>query len=153
SGSTAALHVAAKGDTGSGTGFGADFVYVASPPKLPFDASGYTGITFYAKIVSGTRGAMHFLVPDSQSDPDGKKCSGTGVNQCYADPGTSFTFTTSWAPYTAKFCALRTEGWGSGGVRALSAAQIFGLKFNQSGSIAALVNFDLLFDDIAFISN
>jgi hypothetical protein len=148
--STAGLHLTASGNTGYGAGVGADFVSSTSTKKA-FDASGYTGITFWAKIASSTRAGVRFNVPDGGSDQAGGLCSGSASNQCNDHPGMAFSFTTSWVQYTALFSSLKTQGFGyPGSVRDITPNKVYGLNFTYAYPPA--VNVDVLFDDISFIS-
>jgi hypothetical protein len=150
SGSTAGLHFTAAGNTGYGAGFGADFVAVAAPPKKSIDASGYSAITFYAKVTGGVPHSVRFMVPDSLSDPAGGVCTTTGATQCNDHPGLPFTFTTSWAQYTANLDAMMTVGYGNPGtVRGITKAKVYGVNFTFKAPPA--IDVDVLIDDMSFI--
>jgi hypothetical protein len=94
-------------DTGATVGFGIGG---------PYDASKYDGISFWAKIDSGSYG-LRVAFPDKDTSPDGGLCQGNVAgNQCYDHYGYRITnLTTAWTKYTVYFNSLTNDGWGRSG--------------------------------------
>jgi hypothetical protein len=110
--------------------------------KTQYDASGYSGITFFAKA----GGAAGFLVrvnaPDKNTDPSGGVCT-----TCYDHFGTSISLTTTWQQFTIKWSSMTQKGFGTPHETAVAAANLYGLQFNISNG----VTFDMWIDDISFV--
>jgi len=94
-------------DTGATVGFGIGG---------PYDASKYDGISFWAKIDSGSYG-LRVAFPDKDTLPDGGLCEGSAPeNQCWDHYGYRITnLTTEWTKYTVSFSSLTQDGWGRSG--------------------------------------
>jgi hypothetical protein len=147
-GSTAGLHLTAKGFTGFGAGVGADFVNKAAK-KQPYDVSAYSGIRFYAKIATGTQPTLKLLIPTTYSDPDGLKCSGTGASQCYDHLSASVTgLKTIWAVYQVNFAALGQQGIGLPQA-SLDPKSVYSMQFTLATK--PTLPADIWFDDISFV--
>jgi len=82
----------------------------------PYDASKYDGISFWAKIDSGSYG-LRVAFPDKDTLPDGGLCEGSAPeNQCWDHYGYRITnLTTEWTKYTVSFSSLTQDGWGRSG--------------------------------------
>lgn len=63
-------------------------------PKGQYDASAYSGVSFYAKVGPNTVKAVRLKVPDVATDPDGKVCT-----ECFNDFGSDLTLSTEWKQY------------------------------------------------------
>ena len=125
-------------DTGATVGFGIGG---------PYDASKYDGISFWAKIDSGSYG-LRVAFPDKDTSPDGGLCQGSVAgNQCYDHYGYRITnLTTSWTKYTVYFNSLSQDGWGrSGG--GFDRATIFEVQFQ----IPKNGTFGVWIDDVALV--
>ncbi len=55
-------------------------------PKGPYDASAYTGVSFWAKLGSGSQKTLRLKVPDINTDPDGHVCTECLTTWCGFDP-------------------------------------------------------------------
>jgi endoglucanase len=107
-------------------------------PNGPYDASRYTGVTFWA------RGPAHvrFKVPDAYTAPGGGYCK-----DCYNDFGIELALTAEWQRYTVPFSWLSQQpGWGDPRPE-VAADAIYALQW-QVGSRGR--SFDVYVDDIAF---
>ena len=125
-------------DTGATVGFGIGG---------PYDASKYDGISFWAKIDSGSYG-LRVAFPDKDTSPDGGLCQGSVAgNQCYDHYGYRITnLTTAWTKYTVYFNSLTNDGWGrSGG--GFDRSTIFEVQFQ----IPKNGTFGVWIDDVALV--
>ncbi len=110
-------------------------------PKGQYDASAYSGVSFWAKIGSGSSAAVRLKVPDVNTDPDGKVCT-----ECFNDFGSDLTLTGQWAKYTVPFASMKQmSGWGSPQKPAIDKSKIYGLQwqFTQPGAA-----YDLWVDNV-----
>jgi len=125
-------------DTGATVGFGIGG---------PYDASKYDGISFWAKIDSGSYG-LRVAFPDKDTLPDGGLCEGSAPeNQCWDHYGYRITNrTTEWTKYTVSFSSLTQDGWGrSGG--GFDPSTLFEVQFQ----IPKNNTFGVWIDDVAFV--
>lgn len=107
-------------------------------PTGPYDASKYTGITFWAKGPAHVR----LKVPDLYTAPGGGFCQ-----DCYNDFGIELALTSEWQRYTIPFSWLSQQpGWGDPRPEVATNA-IYALQW-QVGSRGR--SFDVYVDDIAF---
>lgn len=107
-------------------------------PAGPYDASRYSGVTFWAKGPAHVR----FKVPDLYTQPGGGYCK-----DCYNDFGIELALTSEWQRYTIPFSWLSQQsGWGDPRPEVAKNA-IYGLQW-QVGSRGR--TFDVYVDDIAF---
>jgi hypothetical protein len=131
----------------AGTGYvlyGADFwVGLGSP----YDASKYTGISFWAKVDAGTTPQIRVNFPDKDTQPDGNICQAntTGTLACYDHYGYGLTLTTTWTKYTVPFSLIKQQGWGHAGT-AFDPSSLYQILF----SINVNATFGFWIDDIAF---
>jgi hypothetical protein len=147
-GSTRVLHTTASGFTVWGTGLGADFIH---EKEAPYDARAYAGITFWAKVGTGSETRVRFVVPDSTTEPAGGKCNNAANApnnaKCSNHFGVNLILTDSWRKCRVDFADLRQiGGWGLT-APALNAAELYGLQFTIRQN--SLVDFWL--DDVAFV--
>lgn len=134
-GSQKAMCISGEGFTGWGGGMGLSLVGEGTSRML-YDASAYTGITFWARG-SGTFRAM---LVDKYSDPAASLCT-----SCYDHFQAPFTPSSEWKQYTFSWKDLKQLGFGEMKPN-VCAAGLFALQFQWSGSQA----FELCLDDIAF---
>jgi hypothetical protein len=131
-----------------GTGYvdwGASFSFGLG---APYNASKYKGITFWARVDSGTSSVIRVAFPDKDTDPDGNLCSedsSAGANACYDHYGQRLTLTTIWTKYTVNFANLSHGGWGRGD--GFDPATIYEVLFQ----IPTGATFGYWVDDVAFI--
>jgi hypothetical protein len=124
--------------------WGSDFLFGLG---APYDASKYTGITFWAKVDPGTLSVVRVTFPDKDTDPAGNLCSDTstaGTNACYNHYGKRLTLSSTWMKYTVSFSDLTQGSWGR--QAPFDPATIYEVQFQiQAGS-----NFGIWVDDVAF---
>ena len=121
-----------------------DSVYAAmgfgfADPRGGYDASRYSGVSFWAKGPAHVR----FEIPDAYTDPGGGNCK-----DCYNDFGIELQFTSEWQRYTIPFEWLAQKpGWGDPR-STLTKSEIFALEwqFSTPGR-----DFDVWIDDVAFV--
>jgi len=108
-------------------------------PTGPYDASRYTGITFWAKGPAHVR----FKVPDLYTVPGGGFCK-----DCYNDFGIELALTDKWERYTIPFEWLSQQpGWGDPRPE-VAANALHGMQW-QFGSRGR--SYDVWVDDVAFV--
>jgi hypothetical protein len=110
-------------------------------PKGPYDATKYTGISFYAKVGSKSTRTVRLKLPDVNTDPDGRVCK-----ECFNDFGADLTLTDEWKKYTIPFAAMKQmKDWGDPNPPAVNRAMVFGVQwqFNDTG-----VDYDLWIDSV-----
>lgn len=137
-----AAHVAGSGFVSRGAGMGFDLNFAPGGAKLTYDASGYAGLTFWAKAAAPTHIYVNF--PDRNTDREGGVCEGSGCGDHF---GEGIDITTEWAQYTVMFDILSTDGWGVPAPPAFDAAHAYSVEFHTAKSTV----FDFLVDDIAFV--
>jgi endoglucanase len=112
-------------------------------PKGPYDASQYTGISFWAKVGPGSTKTVRLKVPDVNTDPDGKVCK-----ECFNDFGADLTLTDQWKKYTIPFAAMKQmKDWGDPTPAAVNKSKLYGVQFQVNDSGA---NYDIWVDDLQF---
>jgi len=112
-------------------------------PKGPYDASAYTGVSFYGKVGAGSTKAVRLKVPDIDTDPAGKRCT-----ECFNDFGADLTLTDKWQKYTIPFATMKQmEGWGSPSPAAVDKSKLYGLQWQVVAQGAA---YDVWIDDVQF---
>ena len=112
-------------------------------PKGPYDASKYTGISFWAKVGPGSTKTVRLKVPDVNTDPDGKVCK-----ECFNDFGADLTLTDQWKKYTIPFAAMKQmKDWGDPNPANVNKAKLYGLQFQVNDTGAS---YDLWVDDLEF---
>jgi hypothetical protein len=131
-----------------GSGFsdwGADFWFGLGSP---YNASKYTGISFWAKVDSGTTSVLRVSFPDKDTFPDGGICQTnvTGPMQCFDHYGSRITLGTDWKKYTVTFSQVTQDGWGHLGT-AFDPASLYEVLFE----IPVNATFSIYIDDVAFI--
>lgn len=140
-GSKFAAHM--SGSVGSGEIVFAGMGFSLMQPKAAYDASAYTGVSFWARIEGGSEANVRLKVPDVNTDPAGKVCKA-----CFNDFGTDLTLTDKWVKYTVPFAAMtQLEGWGDPIVASIDKSKIYGLQWQVVNPGA---HFDLWIDDVQF---
>lgn len=113
-------------------------------PKGQFDASAFTGISFYAKTGSGSVKAVRLKIPDANTDPDGKVCT-----ECFNDFGADLTLTDQWKQYRILFSDMtQMEGWGAPHPKSIDKSKLYALQFQVNSPGA---DYDVWVDDVAFL--
>lgn len=120
-------------------GMGLNFV----DPKGSYDAGKYQGVTFWAKRGPGSTAKVRLKVPDSATDPDGKKCT-----ECFNDFGLDLQLTEEWTEFTIPFSSMKQmKGWGSPHPDGIDVTKLYGLQWQVNDPGA---KFDIWVDEIAF---
>ena len=160
-GGSLALHGLWSGCTTWGAGIGADINTPLLPdgssyigPKVPYDLSTYSGMTFLAMAAPGSDTRFRFKLPTRATTriQDGGTCDEAvaGDNTCGDDWGQPFTLTSngSWSRILVKFSdpRFRQEGWGLG-VR-WDPRDVTGIQI-QSGDAGEV--YDFWIDDIYLV--
>ncbi len=124
-------------------GFGADFL----SPKAVYNASKYTGITFWAKKGSSTANSgVRVKVPDRNTDAVGGICT-----SCSNDFGTDLTLSTTWTKFTIPFSSMTQQaGWGAPRPAHIDATGVVAVQFQVT---TPGINYDTWVDDLSFICN
>jgi hypothetical protein len=79
----------------------------------PYDASAYTGITFWAKADQGKGMTLRVSFPDIDTDPEGMRCvASPGAQQCYDHFKMRVRVPETWTAFTVPFSSLRQDSWG-----------------------------------------
>jgi hypothetical protein len=111
--------------------------------QLPFDASGWTGIQFWARSMNGLQRVVNFIVQDDWSNPFGRAaddggcnvCAGGGPGGCGDGPRTVVTVPTGWSHIQVPFTALQPNGWS-------------GVKRTRSPDTSALYSMNFEIEDV-----
>jgi endoglucanase len=112
-------------------------------PKGQFDASSFTGISFYAKAAPGSVKTIRLKVPDVSTDPDGKVCT-----ECFNDFGADLTLTDQWKQYRIPFSDMaQMEGWGAPHPKGIDRSKLYAVQFQVNSPGA---EYDIWVDDVAF---
>jgi endoglucanase len=135
-GSASAICIDGQGFTTWGGGIALDLNGPTTPREL-YDASAYTGISFWAR---GSATQFRALVVDKYSDPAPMLCSG-----CYDHFQTPFTAGDSWQKYEFSWSQLKQQGFGDMQPN-LCAAELFALQFQWPAD----ASFELCLDNVAF---
>jgi hypothetical protein len=142
--STMAAETTGMGFTVWGSGFGFDLNNDGTM-KQPYDASTYTGVTFWAKAGSGSVTSVRMNVQDAQTAPEGGVCMPSVMNSCNDHRGATVNLTTDWQQFTFTFASMTQQGWGEK-FATFETDKLYAIQF-QTGTMAT---FDLWVDDIAF---
>jgi hypothetical protein len=129
------------------------------PPPVPFDASHYSGVSFYILVDAsdGPTPSIHFGIPDSQT---GDKCvhpkpacNLADAGGCYDDFASDVTFKPGmWTKVTYKWSDLSQGGWGQSFL-SLKTNQLIGMKWQANGpgvDASASASFNFCISDIYF---
>jgi endoglucanase len=112
-------------------------------PKGQYDASAYTGVSFYAKTSSSSVKAVRLKVPDASTDPDGKVCT-----ECFNDFGADLSLSDQWKQYVVPFSDMaQMEGWGAPHPKAVDRSKIYSMQWQVNSPGA---EYDIWVDAIAF---
>jgi endoglucanase len=120
-------------------GLGVNFV----DPKAQYDATKYSGVTFWARRAENSAAKVRLKVPDVNTDKEAGVCT-----ECFNDFGADFTFTTEWKQYVVPFKSMRQlAGWGAPHKPHISADKVYGLQWQVQVPSA---NYDIFIDDVRF---
>ncbi|MFZ5891896.1 MAG: glycoside hydrolase family 9 protein [Myxococcota bacterium] len=135
-GSKNAICISGEGFTGWGGGIGFSFSGEGAA-RVPYDASSYTGVSFWAR---GSATQFRAMLVDKYSDPAQSLCSG-----CYDHFQAPFTPSSEWKKYTFSWKDLKQLGFGDMQPN-VCAAGLYALQFQWSGATP----FELCLDDLVF---
>jgi hypothetical protein len=127
-----------------GSGVGVDM----APAKAPYDASQYTGLTFWARaklpvpVEDGDNLALTVVFPDVQTSPSGAIC--TTCDHHYNKP---VQVLEKWQRFTIKFADLILEAGTLPPPGAFRPDALVSLQFRMAPG----TTYDLYLDDIAFV--
>lgn len=114
----------------------------------PYDASKYTGISFWAKVDAGASQVIRVSFPDKDTHPDGNLCdpsASSGQTACFDHYGQRLTLSTTWTKHRVTFAGLTQDGWGHKGT-SFDPTTIYQTLFQ----IPVGANFGIWIDDVAF---
>jgi endoglucanase len=132
-----------QGTVSDGVGAFAGMGFNLVEPKLPYDASRYQGITFFAKKGPGSTRNLRVKLPDINTDPDGDVCSG-----CYNDFARDIVLTPEWKRYTIFFDRFKQlEDWGDPIMAEIDVTKLFAVQFHVREPGA---KFDVWVDEVQF---
>jgi hypothetical protein len=130
------------GFTVYGAGMGFDLNNAGgSATKSTYDASKYSGVTFWVMGSESGTGAVRFNVPDKATDPSGGLCSGTGTSQCNDHHGHALTLSTTWTQVNFTWAQLTQQGYGYAEA-SIDSAHLVGMQFqvgNPTGTFQVWV--------------
>jgi hypothetical protein len=144
-----AMTTKGMGFTNWGAGMGTDLnnVYDSAAMKgnkKAYDASAYTGFSFWARIAEGTTAKMiRVNLADGDTEAAGGKCT---PPKCDDHFGKWITFTSTWAKYTMTFAEMKQQGFGAP-VAAFDASKVYAVQFQTKQA----TTFDVWVDDLAFV--
>lgn len=131
------------GDMGSGGTVYAGYGMNLSEPRMPYDASKYTGITLFARRAPDSSAKVRLKLLDAQTDPAGGICT-----ECFNAFGKDLELETEWKQQVVMFDEMTQEdGWGSPRPSALDTSALFAIQFQVSSPGA---HYDMWVDDISF---
>jgi hypothetical protein len=103
--------------------------------NVPYDASRYTGVRFFARSGDGDKHSAIFMLPTV-----GTSCPG-----CTNHFGTKFEYSSEWQEYFLPFNEMKQQGFGMPGAK-LKPKEIVAVQVQFDNN----VDFDLWIDDIGF---
>ncbi len=148
------VHTSGSGYTSWGAGIGVD-LNASGSTKNAYDASAYTGITFWARTASVTNSGKSLMVvfPDGNSVYNVAggltACKdiptvGATNNNCDKNMYVNVTLAAAWQKYTVNFADVSSDG---GSLTTLATDQLVSIQFRSAtGAI-----FDFWIDDVVFI--
>jgi hypothetical protein len=115
-----------------------------------YDASVYTGITFWAKAAAGSKKDIFVGVGTAATNPL-YNCS--PEVDCYNTGRKTFTLTSDWAQYSATWAELKKPGWGTnwGSTTEDTKDQIVSITFSDAGALATGNDIEIFVDEVAFV--
>ncbi len=138
-----AAHTYGSGYTNWGAGIGFDLLV-----QQAYDASKYSGLTFWLRRAPGAASFVRLNVTDRNSSPLGNVCDSES-GHCYSDFGYDLTATEDWQEIKLQWSELTQPFWtaASDVHPAIVTSALFGIRFQADKS----QDFDFSVDDIAFL--
>ncbi|EDM81864.1 hypothetical protein PPSIR1_05338 [Plesiocystis pacifica SIR-1] len=126
-----------------GAGIGFDFVNDGVAAKMPYDASEFTGVAFWAKG-SVTDLRVNLLIPDVLPEAEGGTCvpSSPDAGDCSDAHGVAIALTEEWQQFQIDFDMVTQQGWGQ--AAAFDPARLMSMHWY----IPQDQDFELALDDI-----
>lgn len=145
-GSTYAARSTGEGFTKWGAGFGFDLKNDGTS-KLPYNATAYQGITFWAMTSEGNTPDVRVTFNDVSTSPEGGVCKPEVKDNCDDHFGANIVLQPGvWTEHTLMFDTLAQDGWGAP-VETFSPDALYAIQF----TVLAGQKFDIWIDDIAFV--
>jgi hypothetical protein len=168
-GSHYAVHTYGSGFSGWGAGIGFEL-----SSSLPYDASGYAGIAFWARVPDGSAD-WRVNVTDRNTSQYGRVCDldcqadvgpTPSVEQtdghCDPDAGPCHDYfgadlngslASEWKLFAYSWAQISTKNWSNKGLTSIVTSAIYGLRFQANGPAPGGVSqpFDMWLDDVAFL--
>jgi hypothetical protein len=138
-----AAYTSGHGFTGWGTVMLVALNQLNNDPKEPYDASGYLGVTFWAKVGEGATTKYKVRIADVSTLPEGKVCV---LPACNDHHELVDEWSTTWTKYVYWFADLHQEGWGDP-QKPFDPAHIYDIEFQTADAQP----FDFWIDDLAFV--
>lgn len=147
-----AAYTKGSGFTGYGAFLKVDLrnwpVYDQTPP---YDASPYSGISFWAKVGAGSTKLVRIRFVSGDSDPRGGKCQPPSANPphdqlCFNHYFAELTLSTEWKLYTVPFADF-SQGVDGKLSPQIDLVEMYGLEFLFAGGSG----FELWLDDLSFV--
>src|SRR6478735_6438799 len=138
------LHVTGQDFQLWGSGVGVDLSRSggAQSTKVPYDASSYQGVTFWARAQSPTK--ISVLLPDADTDAAGNICT-----SCAHHYYQTVEVGTDWQRFTIAFSELVLEPGGAPRPTAFKASAVVSLMLG----FAPGQQYDFYLDDVAFVKH
>lgn len=131
--------VSDKGEVVFG-GMGINF----TDPKGPYDASAYSGFSFYARVGGSANLSVRLKVPDANTDAAGKLCT-----ECFNDFGAEIVLSPVWTRYEVSWDVLtQLPGWGAPRPDKVDRSKVYGIQLQVASAGA---EFDVWMDDLQFM--
>jgi hypothetical protein len=111
--------------------------------KRAYDASIYTGISFWLKSNRGAGYSVRFGVADDNTSPQNP----AGCISCDADFGADIPVTEDWREVVLHWRDLKQPSWAVDTLPAPDTAQLYAVKFQ----VGAGIDFDFTVDDVSLI--
>jgi hypothetical protein len=123
--------------------------------RLPYNASAYLGVSFYARIEGTSLKSMRVQFLDKTTDRSGGVCNpaetAPNEEQCLAHFGYDVDgLSTNWQLVTILFSQLQQPSWGKQAPQ-LDAANLYSIEFTWTDLTAAKTGMNLWIDDISFL--
>ena len=112
--------------------------------KSTYDASAYSGITFWAKAGATSDKALRVNVSNKETDPAGGICA--PMDKCSDHFGSPVTLTAEWAKYTLPFAKMAQSGWGQS-VAKFDITTLYAVQFQVTKN----TTFDISIDEVGFL--
>ena len=141
----AATVVSATTATGSGVGADLNNAGTGQADKFPYDASAYTGVTFWARAEASTN--VTVVLPDKDTDAAGGICNTTVDGVCDHHYLKAFLIDDVWRRYTVLFSELVLESGGFPVPTAFAPDGIVAIQFRFNTNTV----YDIWVDDVAFV--